>query len=328
MTFVDRETWISAALFVLAILAAGFSSKLIGVNRAVLCEFRYDILAWKAQRRSLNRWHSVYIAIFWIVIVYPVSLWHSIVLAFIPAIEFRQWWLLRFIPTPLLIAPTLAMTFAIMALWWVVFMAVVNTISRAYFPHSSKSRRIAHALLEMSLSNQNIRPHAEEIAQRIHVIQVDCDWVLIRHDLPIPALWFRQNKKVIASSANMRITDEKEFGEGDYAFKCEYINEDVKEVLAGSDWVENQVYTYFFKYADKDGEVCKIGRTNNVENTLRACRRWHPSAEVVLYLLESELSENEAHELFADMRKDGEVFIWEGQVKEFVETRRMQAIES
>lgn len=314
----------AVSFFIFCIIQSRF-----GVSFVIFLLCNRDRRAWKAQRREPKRWHKYYAALFYLLILYPVSLWHTFAVSFVPVFKdfyTRQLWFFDFIPTPILITNSMTLTAAIFVFWWIVFVPMVNFVSRLYFPHSDKARRVANALVRKAQTEVSLRAHIEELGDRIHVHQVDADWVVIKHDLPIPALWFRQHKREISSGANLRITDDREYGEGNIAFKCEYVRDDLAELLSQSGWVENKTFTYFFRYSDKDGEVCKIGRTNNVERTLSACRRWHPEAQLEMFIPESELSESEAHEMFAESRKDGEVFKWEGAVERFVNERKMQMV--
>jgi hypothetical protein len=61
----------------------------------------------------------------------------------------------------------------------------------------------------------------------------------------------------------------------------------------------------------------------NIENIARLSKI-NPDAEVQIFLPESELSENDAHALFDEVRQDGEVFKWEGIVEQFVEQKKAE----
>jgi hypothetical protein len=310
---------LAAALFLI------FSARFIGIHRTLGLEFLTDVSQWIAQRKVLKRWHYLYILIFYVIIAYPISLWHSIAISYFPEFKqfgSRQLWIIS-LPMPFISFSSLSITGSVFLLWLIITNTAVNTASKYFFPHSRKAKRIAHALL-MQSNDQRLRPFVEDLEKRIKVNQIDHDWVIISHDLPITSLWFRQKKAEIAVSARLLITDNIEVQGIGHAYKCEFVKPDVTNLLSRSNWIENEVFTYFITYHDDEEKVCKIGKSNNVNSTLSACRRFNPNANLEFYLPESELSEKDAHQLFDEMRKDGEVFKWEGMVEQFVEQKKRE----
>lgn len=200
-------------------------------------------------------------------------------------------------PMPFVIHKYRAAAIAFHAFQWFAGNIALSAVSRALMPHNQLATVFAHAL----------RQTFAKIDLNARVKQTAPDKVILRYRAPIISGEITRAKSSIAAAmgAGLKISSAHEIKPGVIEIKFGLAEPTITSY--GQNESKATEYVYFIRYRLDDCEVVKIGRSNSPENTLRACRRFVPSARLLGTLPFSEtVSESKVHAMFASERLEHE----------------------
>lgn len=212
---------------------------------------------------------------------------------------------LREIPTPLVWHEHRAAAIAFHAVQWFGGNIILSALARGLMPHSQLATVVKRAIEETFNKTQlNLR-----------VWQTSTNKVRARYRAPITFAQLLQNRSSIAAaiSENIKIKHMSEITPGH--IEIEFGMNTPTIIRYSNTTKEETQYVYFIEYMLQDLQVVKIGRSNSPQNTLRACRRFVPSAQLRGALpFASNMTEAIMHARFKDERIDHETGDRESEV--------------
>jgi len=264
---------------------------------------------WKCYRQP-HWWAPAIVAVTigaWLYAGYLLQLTSPELLGF-KTMSWRGW------PTPLLWHKHPSATLTFYAFQWFAGNIALSALSRALMPHNQLAFIFRRGLIE-AFSKVELRAAVKQTAP---------DKVILRYRAPIVAGEIIRAKASIAAAmgAGLKIESVQELSPGKLEIKFGVNEPEITNYNQPSHETE---YVYFIRYKLDDCDVIKIGRSNSPENTLRACRRFVPSAQLVGALPFSEsVSENKIHSMFKKERlehqsgDDSEVFALSPNIEKFL----------
>jgi hypothetical protein len=275
---------------------------------------------WHMQKEQFSRWHTVYFWVASIPCLYVLANWPFFYFEAFPRLNvfglevyalrvFSRW----VFPTPLTVAAPAPVNIGYVLVYLPAFFALCDLAARMIFPHSAITKTF-HRVLKAKPEFENAH---------MAITQTSFNSLVIIHDAFLRNEWFAMHRHELGAATHCTIENVTRVNDSSVCLMFRE-NKLADNFAARARWEKpvRESFTYFMTFLDETGKVCKIGMAYEPATVLRAAKRFRlTQAQIVLTIPSNILPETKAHNMFEDLKKDGEVFYYQGHLQEFVESQ-------